>query len=129
MKEMLVDKGDSIRMYFLHSHSSDSSPAFSSRETDQRGNSTTEKPRKVRNSNTSTFYRIPPISPANISVASPVHSTLPLTSLISPSVSPNLTIPHRIILGSIATVLYTKRCVAGEASKRMMKWCPESCRI
>ena len=58
-----------------------------------------------------------------------IHSALPPSLLISSRVSPIRTIPVLSILGSIATVLYTNLCVSGEASKRMMKWWPESCFI
>ena len=54
------------------------------------------------------------------------HSTVPFTSTISFKFSPIFTTPHLTILGSIAIVFRTSCCTAGEASKRMMKWCPLS---
>ena len=64
-----------------------------------------------------------------LAIGSLPHSTFPPTSATSSNVSPNLTIPVLNIRGSIATVLYTSLCVAGLASKRMMKWWPLSCLI
>lgn len=64
----------------------------------------------------------------NLSTLFLCQSTVPFTSTMSFKRPPIFTTPHRTIRGSIATVFLTSSCTEGEASKRMMKWWPLSCR-